>query len=56
VLLFKKLGINSQQTRDYSDEAHAATLLKEIEDKQTPELFYEATTKKQDRSVVAESV
>ena len=46
VMLFKKLGINSQQTRDYSDEAHAAALLDEIQDKQTPDLFYDATTKK----------
>ncbi|MFT5675609.1 MAG: biotin synthase [Paraglaciecola sp.] len=46
VKLFKKLGINSQQTRDYSDEAHAAALLDEIQDKQTPNLFYDASAKK----------
>lgn len=31
VQLFKKLGINSKQTRDYSDEAFAAALHEEIE-------------------------
>jgi biotin synthase len=46
VMLFKKLGINSQQTREYSDEAHAAALLDEIQDKQTPDLFYDASAKK----------
>jgi len=50
VMLFKKLGINSQQTRDYSDKAHAAALLEEIEDKNTPEMFYDATAKKAPRS------
>jgi biotin synthase len=45
VMLFKKLGINSKQTRDYSDEAHATALLEEIEDKQKPELFYDAMAK-----------
>ncbi|MFT4940053.1 MAG: biotin synthase [Paraglaciecola sp.] len=46
VKLFKKLGINSQQTREYSDEAHAAVLLEEIQDKQSADLFCDATAKK----------
>ncbi|MFT6988121.1 MAG: biotin synthase [Paraglaciecola sp.] len=53
VTLFKKLGINSAQTRDYSDEAHEAALLEEIEDnssdknsdKNNENLFYDASTK-----------
>jgi biotin synthase len=45
VTLFKKLGINSAQTRDYSDEAHEAALLEEIEDKTTENLFYDASSK-----------
>jgi biotin synthase len=45
VMLFKKLGINSAQTRDYSDEAHEAALLEEIEDKSTENLFYDASNK-----------
>jgi biotin synthase len=45
VTLFKKLGINSAQTRDYSDEAYEATLLEDIEDKVSEHLFYNASTK-----------
>ena len=49
VMLFKKLGINSAQTRDYSDEAHEAALLEEIEGDSTAKtsenLFYDASTK-----------
>ena len=45
VTLFKKLGINSAQTRDYSDEAHEAALLEEIVDKTSDNLFYDASTK-----------
>ena len=45
VMLFKKLGINSAQTRDYSDEAHEAALLEEIDDKSTENLFYDAASK-----------
>lgn len=45
VMLFRKLGINSAQTRDYSDEAHEAALLEEIEDKASENLFYDASTK-----------
>ena len=47
VTLFKKLGINSEQTRDYSDEAHEAALLEEIEDNTSGDssdnLFYNAS-------------
>ena len=42
VMLFKKLGINSAQTREYSDEAHQAALLDEIKQNQQVELFYDA--------------
>lgn len=42
VVLFKKLGINSQQTREYSDEAHEAALLEELQNKSTENLFYDA--------------
>jgi biotin synthase len=47
VKLFKKLGINSQQSREYSDEAHEAALLEEIEDNNKTDntLFYDASTK-----------
>jgi biotin synthase len=43
VMLFKKLGINSKQTREYSDEAHEAALLEEIEDTASSDLFYDAS-------------
>jgi biotin synthase len=45
VTLFKKLGINSAQTRDYSDEAHEAAPLEEIVDKTSDNLFYDASSK-----------
>jgi len=49
VTLFRKLGINSAQTRDYSDEAHEAALLEEIEDNSIDNsgenLYYDASTK-----------
>jgi len=45
VTLFKKLGINSAQTRDYSDDAHEAALLAEVEDKISDNLFYDASNK-----------
>ncbi|AGH45347.1 biotin synthase BioB [Paraglaciecola psychrophila] len=44
VTLFKKLGINSAQTRDYSDAAHEAALLEEIDDKTSQHLFYDAAS------------
>lgn len=43
VQLFNKLGINSERTRAYSDEAHESALLDEIEQQQTPPLFYDAS-------------
>ncbi|GAC12961.1 biotin synthase BioB [Aliiglaciecola lipolytica] len=47
VMLFKKLGINSKQTREYSDEAHAAALMEEIQageaEEAGNELFYDAS-------------
>lgn len=46
VTLFKKLGINSAQTRDYSDAAHEAALLEEIEDNTSQHLFYDAASQK----------
>ncbi|MEP1384186.1 MAG: biotin synthase BioB [Paraglaciecola sp.] len=49
VMLFNKLGINSKQTREYSDEAHEAALLEEIDDRtgknMADNLFYNATLK-----------
>lgn len=45
VMLFKKLGINSKQTKEYSDEAHEAALLEEIEAENAgPDLFYDAAS------------
>lgn len=43
MLLFKKLGINPEKTRDYSDEAHMAVLTEELETQQQENLFYDAT-------------
>lgn len=43
VMLFKKLGINSQQSKSYSDEAYAAALHEEIEQNATNHLFVDAT-------------
>jgi biotin synthase len=43
VMLFKKLGINSQQGKSYSDEAYAAALHEEIEQNQQSDLFVDAT-------------
>lgn len=52
VVLFKKLGINSERTREYSDEAHQLALEEAIEEHNTPqsELFYDATEKGQTES------
>lgn len=49
VLLFKKLGINSERTREYSDEAHQLALEEAIEQQVQPqsELFYDAAAKGQ---------
>ena len=48
VVLFKKLGINTERTRDYSDEAHELLLEEALEQQQqAPEdLFYDATAGK----------
>ncbi|WP_218312733.1 biotin synthase BioB [Alteromonas antoniana] len=46
VLLFKKLGINTERTREYSDEAHEQALSEEIAVKSTDNLFYDATSRK----------
>ena len=43
--LFKKLGINSEQSKDFSDETKEAALLEQIQEQGKPaeqELFYEA--------------
>lgn len=57
VMLFKKLGINSHQTKAYSDEAHEAALHDEIQTQQAQanshDLFYDAATPK---VVAAETV
>lgn len=45
VMLFKKLGINAQQTREFSDEAHEAALLEEI-NQPNDSLFYDASAPK----------
>ena len=52
VVLFKKLGINSERTREYSDEAHQLALEEAIEQQNPPrsELFYDATEKGQTES------
>ena len=52
VVLFKKLGINSERTREYSDEAQQLALEEAIEQHNTPqsELFYDATEKGQTES------
>ncbi|NRA60582.1 MAG: biotin synthase BioB [Psychrobium sp.] len=44
VQLFKKLGINTERTRQYSDEAFEASLLDQVEMSKTSDMFYDATT------------
>ncbi|MBU2977449.1 biotin synthase BioB [Alteromonas sp. C1M14] len=47
VLLFKKLGINAERTRDFSDEAHEQALQEEIAAQPSAaDLFYDATATK----------
>jgi biotin synthase len=51
VMLFKKLGINTERTRDYSDEAHQQVLEEEIAQHQeqaddSKDLFIDATKPK----------
>ncbi|MFT6269206.1 MAG: biotin synthase [Alphaproteobacteria bacterium] len=43
VQLFNKLGINSEHTRAYSDEAYEAALHEEIEQNEPSDLFVDAT-------------
>ncbi|WP_026374518.1 biotin synthase BioB [Aestuariibacter salexigens] len=48
VQLFRKLGINAERSRDYSDEAYVAALQDEISESETSQqepLFYDATQK-----------
>lgn len=42
LLLFKKLGINPEKGRDYSDEAHEAVLLEAVQEQKQDKLFYDA--------------
>ncbi len=42
VMLFKKLGINAEKGKAYSDEAHEAVLQDAIVENSTNDLFYEA--------------
>ncbi|MCB4436030.1 biotin synthase BioB [Alteromonas sp. McT4-15] len=50
VMLFKKLGINTERTRDFSDEAHQQVLEEEIAQQQeqtdSGDLFYDASKPK----------
>ena len=51
VMLFKKLGINTERTRDFSDEAHQQVLEEEIAQQQeqqadASDLFYDASKPK----------
>lgn len=43
VMLFRKLGINTEKTRDYSDEAYNAQLSEEIAAQKTEALYYDAS-------------
>ncbi|MFC3093414.1 biotin synthase BioB [Alteromonas sediminis] len=43
VQLFRKLGINTERTRAYSDEAHAQALEEEIAAQKSDALFYDAS-------------
>ncbi|NMH59369.1 biotin synthase BioB [Alteromonas ponticola] len=48
VMLFKKLGINTERSRNYSDEAYEQALTEKIANNDTDsELFYDATKKPQ---------
>jgi len=42
VMLFKKLGINTEKTKAYSDEAHEAVLKDAVQEQESEALFYEA--------------
>lgn len=54
VMLFKKLGINSKQTKDYSDEAFEAALSEEIAQKQNESLYVDAAATTKQASKQAE--
>ncbi|MBT1063652.1 biotin synthase BioB [Bowmanella sp. Y26] len=43
VKLFRKLGINTERTRQFSDEAHEAVLRDAVKAQQSEELFYDAS-------------
>jgi biotin synthase len=43
VMLFKKLGINREQTKSFSDEAYEAVLQDEIAAQKNADLFYDAS-------------
>ncbi len=52
VQLFRKLGINSERTRSYSDEAYEAVLSEEIESNNTDEsLYFDATQRNAQNNV-----
>lgn len=51
VQLFRKLGINSEHTRAYSDEAYEAALHEEIEQNSASDLFVDATKTSLNKSV-----
>lgn len=53
VMLFRKLGINSEKTREYSDEAHEAALMDEIDQKAPSTLFYDAAAKSEGETQTA---
>ncbi|ALS98540.1 biotin synthase BioB [Lacimicrobium alkaliphilum] len=43
VRLFNKLGINTERSREYSDEAHEAVLIDTLNSQKTDALFYDAS-------------
>lgn len=43
VRLFNKLGINTERSREYSDEAHEAVLMDTLNSQKTDALFYDAS-------------
>jgi biotin synthase len=61
VMLFKKLGINTERTRDFSDEAHQQVLEEEIAQQQeqqadSSDLFYDASKPKAKSEKVASTL
>lgn len=61
VMLFKKLGINTERTRDFSDEAHQQVLEEEIAQQQeqqadSSDLFYDASKPKVKSEKVASTL